>query len=100
MPWPSSTGANHQHRRADPLSPPQRKTRLSVGGSEPAHAFGPGRIIGFGVRYEEQQPIAIIVGHPEKAAEPLVRLHSACFTGDLLASLRCDCGDQLRSPWR
>ncbi len=58
--------------------------------------FGPGRIIGFGVRYEEQQPIAIIVGHPEKAAEPLVRLHSACFTGDLLASLRCDCGDQLR----
>ena len=57
--------------------------------------FGPGRIVGFGVRYEEQQPIAIIVGHPEKAAEPLVRLHSACFTGDLLASLRCDCGDQL-----
>jgi 3,4-dihydroxy 2-butanone 4-phosphate synthase/GTP cyclohydrolase II len=57
--------------------------------------FGLGRIVGFGVRYEEQQPIAIIVGHPEKAAEPLVRLHSACFTGDLLASLRCDCGDQL-----
>jgi len=26
---------------------------------------------------------------------PLVRLHSACFTGDVLASLRCDCGDQL-----
>ena len=52
--------------------------------------------MGFGVRYEEQQPIAIIVGDPEKAAEPLVRLHSACFTGDLLASLRCDCGDQLR----
>ena len=48
------------------------------------------------MRYEEQQPIAIVVGDPEKAAEPLVRLHSACFTGDLLASLRCDCGDQLR----
>ena len=58
--------------------------------------FGPGRIVAFGVRYEEQQPIAIVVGNPEKAAEPLVRLHSACFTGDLLASLRCDCGDQLR----
>ena len=58
--------------------------------------FGPGKVIAFGVRHEEQQPIAIVVGDPVQAAEPLVRLHSACFTGDLLASLRCDCGDQLR----
>jgi 3,4-dihydroxy 2-butanone 4-phosphate synthase/GTP cyclohydrolase II len=58
--------------------------------------FGPGRIVAFGVRYEEQQPVAIVVGDPVKSPEPLVRLHSACFTGDLLASLRCDCGDQLR----
>ncbi len=27
---------------------------------------------------------------------PLVRMHSSCFTGDLIDSLRCDCGDQLR----
>ena len=58
--------------------------------------FGTGRIVAFGVRYEEQEPIAIVLGEPAKAAEPLVRLHSACFTGDLLASLRCDCGDQLQ----
>lgn len=58
--------------------------------------FGAGRIIAFGVRYEEQQPIAVILGDLSQAAAPLVRLHSACFTGDLLASLRCDCGDQLR----
>jgi 3,4-dihydroxy 2-butanone 4-phosphate synthase / GTP cyclohydrolase II len=58
--------------------------------------FGPCRIIAYGVRYEEQQPVAIILGKPEEAAAPLVRLHSSCFTGDLLASLRCDCGDQLR----
>jgi 3,4-dihydroxy 2-butanone 4-phosphate synthase/GTP cyclohydrolase II len=57
--------------------------------------YGPGRIIGYGVRYEEQQPVAIVIGNPTKAAQPLVRLHSSCFTGDLLASLRCDCGDQL-----
>jgi 3,4-dihydroxy 2-butanone 4-phosphate synthase / GTP cyclohydrolase II len=37
-----------------------------------------------------------VVGEPVKRSEPLVRLHSACFTGDLLASLRCDCGDQLQ----
>ena len=57
--------------------------------------FGSGRIIAYGVKYEEQQPVAIVMGEPDKVAEPLVRLHSACFTGDLLASLRCDCGDQL-----
>lgn len=57
--------------------------------------YGPGRIVAYGVRHEDQQPIAIVVGNPTRAAQPLVRLHSACFTGDLLASLRCDCGDQL-----
>ncbi|MBN1394502.1 MAG: 3,4-dihydroxy-2-butanone-4-phosphate synthase [Pirellulales bacterium] len=61
----------------------------------PTH-FGTGRIIAYGVKYEDQQPIALVMGEPSKRPEPLVRLHSACFTGDLLASLRCDCGDQLR----
>ena len=58
--------------------------------------FGMGRIIAFGVKYEEQQPVAIVLGEPADRPEPLVRLHSACFTGDLLSSLRCDCGDQLQ----
>ncbi|MBW4089650.1 MAG: GTP cyclohydrolase II [Proteobacteria bacterium] len=40
--------------------------------------------------------IAILVGAPEARDAPLVRLHSECFTGDLLDSLRCDCGVQLR----
>lgn len=40
--------------------------------------------------------LAILVGDPEQEAAPLIRLHSECFTGDLLDSLRCDCGPQLR----
>jgi GTP cyclohydrolase II len=40
--------------------------------------------------------LAIVIGAPDAAAPVLVRLHSECFTGDLLASLRCDCGEQLR----
>ena len=40
--------------------------------------------------------LAIIIGDPRADAPVLTRLHSECFTGDLLASLRCDCGDQLR----
>jgi 3,4-dihydroxy 2-butanone 4-phosphate synthase/GTP cyclohydrolase II len=57
--------------------------------------YGTGRIIAYGVKYETQQPMVFVLGEPEKAAAPLVRLHSSCFTGDLLESLRCDCGDQL-----
>jgi len=57
--------------------------------------YGTGRIIAYGVKYETQQPLAFVLGDPSQAAAPLVRLHSSCFTGDLLESLRCDCGDQL-----
>jgi 3,4-dihydroxy 2-butanone 4-phosphate synthase/GTP cyclohydrolase II len=57
--------------------------------------YGTGRIIAYGVKYESQQPMVFVLGDPEKVAAPLVRLHSSCFTGDLLESLRCDCGDQL-----
>lgn len=40
--------------------------------------------------------VAIIVGQPDLAGAVPVRLHSACLTGDLFGSLKCDCGDQLR----
>jgi 3,4-dihydroxy 2-butanone 4-phosphate synthase/GTP cyclohydrolase II len=57
--------------------------------------YGTGRIISYSVKYESQQPLVFVLGDPTKVAAPLVRLHSSCFTGDLLESLRCDCGDQL-----
>jgi GTP cyclohydrolase II len=41
-------------------------------------------------------PIAVIVGSPDLAQPVAVRLHSACLTGDVFGSRRCDCGDQLR----
>ena len=44
--------------------------------------------------------IAIIVGEPSSDVPVLTRVHSECFTGDLLGSLRCDCGDQLRGAIR
>jgi len=40
--------------------------------------------------------LAIVIGEPDKNEPVLTRLHSECFTGDLLGSLRCDCGDQLQ----
>jgi GTP cyclohydrolase II len=45
--------------------------------------------------------VAIVVGSPETWPDAVpVRLHSACFTGDLFGSLRCDCGEQLRGSLR
>ena len=58
--------------------------------------YGDAHIYIYGIKYELEEPLAIVFGDPASATEPpLVRLHSACFTGDLLHSLRCDCGDQL-----
>ena len=45
--------------------------------------------------------VAILIGLPESWPDPVpVRLHSACLTGDLYGSLRCDCGEQLRGSLR
>ncbi|WBU64044.1 GTP cyclohydrolase II [Paracoccus aerodenitrificans] len=40
---------------------------------------------------------AVEIGNPDRNGTPLVRLHSACFTGDVLGSLKCDCGPQLHT---
>ena len=45
--------------------------------------------------------VAVLVGSREHWPDPVpVRIHSACFTGDLFGSLRCDCGEQLRGSLR
>ena len=54
------------------------------------------RVIAFRTEGSAIEHLAIVVGRPEKSEAPLVRIHSECFTGDLLGSLRCDCGPQLR----
>jgi GTP cyclohydrolase II len=59
------------------------------------------RIVAFRAPDAGIEHLAILVGRPEDAdlegnPAPLVRIHSECFTGDLLDSLRCDCGQQLR----
>lgn len=58
--------------------------------------YGEFKIVAYRVQHESQEPIAIVMGDPANQSQaPLVRMHSSCFTGDLLTSLRCDCGDQL-----
>ncbi|MEW5727074.1 MAG: GTP cyclohydrolase II [Pseudomonadota bacterium] len=54
------------------------------------------RIIAFRPADGGIEHLAIVIGEPDCDAAVLARLHSECFTGDLLGSLRCDCGDQLK----
>jgi GTP cyclohydrolase II len=58
------------------------------------------RVVAFRAPDAGIEHLAILVGRPEvvrvDGMAPLVRIHSECFTGDLLGSLRCDCGPQLR----
>jgi len=66
----------------------------------PLELAGDTTVVAFRPADGGQEHLAIVIGDPKSAvaaggAVP-VRLHSECFTGDLLGSLRCDCGDQLR----
>lgn len=63
----------------------------------PMAAAGAGRV--HVLRPEDGGPehYAIEVGRPDRSVPVLARLHSACFTGDVLGSLKCDCGPQLHA---
>lgn len=62
------------------------------------HALGFERAIPNGTRKIETA-VALVLGDLEDGT-PLVRIHSQCFTGEMLGSLRCDCGDQLELAMR
>jgi GTP cyclohydrolase II len=51
----------------------------------------------FGDEHSLAEHVAVVIGKPDAESAVPVRLHSACLTGDLLGSLRCDCGEQLRT---
>ena len=61
----------------------------------PTEDYGTPRFIAYKVAHETQEPLAMVWGDLSQAEAPLVRMHSSCFTGDVLGSVRCDCGDQL-----
>ncbi len=66
------------------------RARLPLEGAEDT------RVLAFRPTNGAREHLALIVGSPEPPGPVLVRLHSECLTGDLLGSLKCDCGDQLR----
>jgi GTP cyclohydrolase II len=65
------------------------RARLPIAASETAE------IVAFRSPDDTREHVALIVGRQTSERAPLVRLHSECLTGDILGSLRCDCGPQL-----
>jgi GTP cyclohydrolase II len=66
------------------------RARVPLAGAEKTE------LVGFRPADGGPEHFAIVIGAPPTAKPVLTRLHSECFTGDLLGSLKCDCGDQLR----
>ncbi|GAO43305.1 bifunctional 3,4-dihydroxy-2-butanone-4-phosphate synthase/GTP cyclohydrolase II [Flavihumibacter petaseus] len=57
--------------------------------------YGHFKMVAFREKHTQNEHIALIKGEWDKDDPILVRVHSSCFTGDILGSLRCDCGEQL-----
>ena len=66
------------------------RARLPITAAENAE------IVAFRAPEDSAEHIALLVGQPD-GTPPLVRLHSECLTGDVLGSLKCDCGPQLHA---
>ena len=74
--------------------------RQIVSAHVPLNGAPDSRVVAFRSDGSAIEHLAIVIGRPETRDAPLVRIHSECFTGDLLGSMRCDCGEQLRGAIR
>ena len=62
--------------------------------------FGDFQLVAFKEKNSTNEHLALLKGKWEKDEPVLVRVHSSCFTGDILGSLRCDCGEQLQKAMK
>jgi 3,4-dihydroxy 2-butanone 4-phosphate synthase/GTP cyclohydrolase II len=62
--------------------------------------YGHFKLVAFQEKNSSNEHLALIKGSWNANEPVLVRVHSSCFTGDILGSLRCDCGDQLHNAMK
>lgn len=62
--------------------------------------FGLFELVAFKEKLSGAEHLALVKGEWKEGEAVLTRVHSSCFTGDILGSLRCDCGDQLHKAMR
>lgn len=92
--------SDHALTRLDPIAAAPRLGASAVFESVvsarvPLRAAQNARLHVFRPEDGSEEHYAIEIGRPDRTKPVLARLHSACFTGDLLGSLKCDCGPQL-----
>lgn len=78
------------------LAAPVHHNRI-VSGRVPIAVSSAGRVHVFRPGDGGEDHVAVEIGKPPRDVPVLARLHSACFTGDVLGSLKCDCGAQLHA---
>lgn len=62
--------------------------------------YGSFKLLAFREKHSSNEHLALIKGEWQKDEPVMVRVHSSCFTGDILGSLRCDCGEQLHAAMK
>ncbi len=85
------------HARAAPVMLERSPLHPVVHARLPIEAAEAGRLHIYRPEDGGEEHYAIEIGRPDRSQPVLARLHSACFTGDVLGSLKCDCGPQLRA---
>ncbi|NOE28067.1 GTP cyclohydrolase II [Ruegeria sp. HKCCD6157] len=84
------------HTRAAPHLADRSALYEVVAARLPMEVSEAGRLHVFRPEDGGEEHYAVEIGRPDRDKPVLARLHSACFTGDLMGSLKCDCGPQLR----
>ena len=93
---PVVVGVDQLERHAQP----REDDLLRISEARVPLSEGESRLVLFRDRRDASEHVAVIVGQPDPSGIVPVRAHSSCFTGDLLGSLRCDCGEQLQTAVR
>lgn len=90
--WPTLLARDLQQYIRHPMLDVMETAQASL----PMEGAEKGRLVSFRTRYGSSVHLALIIGDITANTPTLTRIHSSCVTGDILGSLRCDCGDQLK----
>ena len=82
------------HHQADAMMSIAARAQVPLAVAEDAE------VVMFRAEIGGEDHFAVLIGKGADLKSPLVRLHSKCITGDVLGSLKCDCGDQLQAAMR
>ncbi len=86
----------HTNQLHDYLAMPQSNVLETARASLPIEGAEKATLVSFRSRHGTSVHLALLIGDIDPKNPPLTRIHSSCVTGDILGSLRCDCGDQLK----